>query len=114
MCLAFTAKALHLGCSMATAMAFGALHLHLATTAASATLYLLASAAALLGLGVTTMPAALVGLRRSRDGYRKCRDTGCKDELPHHKSPIGSQQERPCYGAVPLLGTEWERPTALG
>jgi hypothetical protein len=96
-------------------MAFGALHLHLATTAASATLYLLASAAALLGLGVTTMAAAaLVGLRRSRDGYRKCRDTGCQDELPHHKSPIGSRQERPCYGAVPLLGTEWERPTALG
>jgi hypothetical protein len=75
LCLAFTAKALHL---------------HLATTAASATLYLLASASALLGLGLTTMSAAvLVGLRRSRDGYRKCRDTGCKDELPHHKSPIG-------------------------
>jgi len=114
--LAFTATTLDLESTLPTAatMALGALHLHLAA-AATATLCLLASPAATLGLGVTTMSAAaLVGLRGCRSGYRKRRDTGCKDELPHHKSPIGSQQERPCYGGVPLFGTEWERPTALG
>jgi hypothetical protein len=66
-------------------MALGALHLHLAATTTSATLYLLASAAPTLGLGVATMSSvALVGLGGCRCGHRKCRDTGCKDELPHH------------------------------
>jgi hypothetical protein len=72
--LAFTATTLHLESTLpAAAMALGALHLHLhlAATTASATLYLLAS-------------AALVGLGGCRNGHRKCRDTGCKDELPHH------------------------------
>jgi hypothetical protein len=113
--LTFPATTLHLKSTLpvAATVAFGSLHLHLAATTASATLHLLASAAAL-GLSVATMSAALVGLRDCRSGYRKCRDPGCKDELPHHKSPIGSQQERPCYGGVPLFGTEWERPTAPG
>jgi hypothetical protein len=112
--LAFTATTLDLESTLPTAatMALGALHLHLAA-AATATLCFLAAAA--LGLSLAIMSAAaLIGLRGCRSGYRKCRDTGCKDELPHHKSPIGSQQERPCYGGVPLFGTEWERPTALG
>jgi hypothetical protein len=84
--LAFTATTLHLESTLpAAAMALGALHLHLAATTASATLYLLASAAPTLGLGVATMSsAALVGLGGCRNGHRKCRDTGCKDELPHH------------------------------
>jgi hypothetical protein len=85
--LAFTATTLHLESTLpaAAAMALGALHLHLAATTTSATLYLLASAAPTLGLGVATMSsAALVGLGGCRNGHRKCRDTGCKDELPHH------------------------------
>jgi hypothetical protein len=113
--LTFSAATLHLESTLPTAaaMALGALNLHLAATAAAA-LYLLASAAAL-GLSLAIMSAtALVGLGGCRNGYRKCRDTGCKDELPHHKSPIGSQLERPCYGGVPLFGTEWKRPTAPG
>jgi hypothetical protein len=112
--LAFTATTLDLESTLPTAatMALGALHLHLAA-AATATLCFLAAAA--LGLRLAIMSAAaLIGLGSCRSGYRKCRDTGCKDELPHHKSPIGSQQERPCYGGVPLFGTEWERPSALG
>jgi hypothetical protein len=109
--LTLTAAALHLERALATATT--ALHaLHLTASAAAALCFL--AAAPLLGLRVTAMSAALFGLGGCRNGYRKCRDTGCKDELAHHESPIGSQLERPCYGPVPLLGTEWERPTAPG
>jgi len=111
--LTFSAATLHLESTLPTAAAMTLAALHLAAATAAA-LYLLASAAAL-GLSLAIMSAtALVGLGGCRNGYRKCRDTGCKDELPHHKSPIGSQLERPCYGGVPLFGTEWERPTAPG
>ena len=81
--LTFSAATLHLESTLPTAaaMALGALHLA-ATTAAA--LYLLASAAAL-GLSLAIVSAtALVGLGGYRNGYRKCRDTGCKDELAHH------------------------------
>jgi hypothetical protein len=109
--LTLTAAALHLERALATATT--ALHaLHLTASAAAALCFL--AAAPLLGLRVTAMSAALFGLGGCRNGHRKCRDTGCKDELPHHKSPIGSQLERPCYGPVPLPGTEWQRPTAPG
>jgi hypothetical protein len=98
--------------SLAAAMTLGALRLLAA--AASAVGFL----AAALRLGVTAMAAALssalVGLCRCRRGNRKCRNTGRENELPHLESPFGFQQERSCYGAVPLVMTLWEQSTALG
>jgi hypothetical protein len=91
----------------ATASALGLL-------AAAAALGFLPAASAALGLGVTAMSSALVGLCRCRRGNRKCRNAGCENELPHLESPLGSEQERSCYGAVPLVMTLWERSTPPG
>jgi hypothetical protein len=117
------ATTFHLGRSAFTAAAatFDALRL-LAATAASALGFLAAAALGFLptglSLGVTAMAAALssalVGLCRYRRGNRKCRNAGCENELPHLESPLGSQEERSCYGAVPLVMTLWEQSTAPG
>jgi hypothetical protein len=109
--VAFAAAALHSRSTLAaTALMIGTLDL---TASATAPLCLLATT--LMGLGLATMfSTALVGLGRCRSGKCEGRYAGYQDELPHHKSPIGSRQERPCYGGVPLFGTEWERPTAPG
>jgi len=106
------ATTFHLGCSsFTTATAtFDALRLLAASTSALGFL----AAAAALGFLAAALSSALVGLCRYRRGNRKCRNAGCENELPHLESPLGSQQERSCYGAVPLVVTLWERSTALG
>jgi hypothetical protein len=106
--------------SLAAAAALDPLRTALAATASldtlrltlAATLGLGLSATVLLDLGPTVTAAVPIGLGRCRCGDRHCRDTCCKDELPHRESPIRSVEKRPCYGAVPPIAGYAERLAA--